>query len=525
MLLLMCSVSHAQRFFNLTAKDVAIGEQLPVFTCAMPLGAAYADSVYTVKLLYPDFIDMSSSDIAAYHALSSEPLPELPEVRQQIVVDRRKGTLEVALCPLVYREGRYRLLVSFMLKVEAKAKNDVKRRQPVTTRVGGDGAAAGGAASRYAANSVLATGRWAKIRVPSDGVYQLTESLARQAGFSSLSKVKIYGYGGHMQNEKLDGDELAELDDLKEVPTCTVGGRRLFYGKGPVSWRGNTSLRRTRNPYSDYGYYFLTQADDGSEPLSVDSATFVNSFYPSPYYYHSLHETDGFAWMQGGRNLFDPKAVSSGESQQIKLGGNANATQATFTVTATASARTRVEVLLNDESKGIMTITVVGEGTTDAQYSKGGEKTFSFTTTDLKDDNVITLKNLGGTDMHLDFVQVTWDKPLPMPSLTSGVKTPEYVYNITNQNHHADPQADMVIIIATSQKLLKQAQRLANFHSERDGLRVNIVPADELYNEFGSGTPDANEKSNGIPAHKIGRQWKFKKEELDEWVKSGKSAE
>lgn len=32
-------------------------------------------------------------------------------------------------------------------------------------------------------------------------------------------------------------------------------------------------------------------------------------------------------------------------------------------------------------------------------------------------------------------------------------------------------------------------------------------------------------KNNGIPAHKIGRQWKFKKEELDEWVKSGKSAE
>lgn len=27
-----------------------------------------------------------------------------------------------------------------------------------------------------------------------------------------------------------------------------------------------------------------------------------------------------------------------------------------------------------------------------------------------------------------------------------------------------------------------------------------------------------------IPAHKIGKQWKFKKTELDEWVKSGKSA-
>lgn len=31
-------------------------------------------------------------------------------------------------------------------------------------------------------------------------------------------------------------------------------------------------------------------------------------------------------------------------------------------------------------------------------------------------------------------------------------------------------------------------------------------------------------KNKGIPAHKIGRLWKFKKYELDEWVKSGKSA-
>lgn len=31
-------------------------------------------------------------------------------------------------------------------------------------------------------------------------------------------------------------------------------------------------------------------------------------------------------------------------------------------------------------------------------------------------------------------------------------------------------------------------------------------------------------KESGIPAHKIGKQWKFKKSELDEWVKSGESA-
>lgn len=28
---------------------------------------------------------------------------------------------------------------------------------------------------------------------------------------------------------------------------------------------------------------------------------------------------------------------------------------------------------------------------------------------------------------------------------------------------------------------------------------------------------------NGLPVNRIGKQWKFKKSELDEWIKSGKS--
>lgn len=30
-------------------------------------------------------------------------------------------------------------------------------------------------------------------------------------------------------------------------------------------------------------------------------------------------------------------------------------------------------------------------------------------------------------------------------------------------------------------------------------------------------------KNKGVPAHKIGKQWKFKYSELNEWVSSGKS--
>lgn len=31
-------------------------------------------------------------------------------------------------------------------------------------------------------------------------------------------------------------------------------------------------------------------------------------------------------------------------------------------------------------------------------------------------------------------------------------------------------------------------------------------------------------KKTDIPAHKVGRQWKFKRIEIDEWINSGKSA-
>lgn len=32
------------------------------------------------------------------------------------------------------------------------------------------------------------------------------------------------------------------------------------------------------------------------------------------------------------------------------------------------------------------------------------------------------------------------------------------------------------------------------------------------------------QKNIGIPAHKVGKQWKFKYSEIDAWVESGKSA-
>ena len=61
----------------------------------------------------------------------------------------------------------------------------------------------------------------------------------------------------------------------------------------------------------------------------------------------------------------------------------------------------------------------------------------------------------------------------------------------------------------------------------RDGINDNWINIDEAAAYLGvkpATVRDWIKKSKGIPAQKIGKQWKFKISELDVWVKSGKSA-
>ncbi|MCD8305944.1 MAG: type IX secretion system sortase PorU [Prevotella sp.] len=461
-----------ERFVYLTTDDVRIDSILPSAGYDMPLPDGQADSVYTVQLLYPDFIDMAPSDIEKYNAVCGEALPEVPEIEYNIVFDRKKPILKVHLVPLAFREGKYKWLVSFMLKITSSpaAKGKGMRK-------------ASSAGEIYTATSMLATGNWAKIRVGETGIYELTNDVIKSAGFSDLSKVKIYGYGGNLQPEAISADYLAATDDLSEVAQCIAGGKHLFYAKGPVSWDSNTSLTRTRNPYSDYGYYFITESDD--DVATLDSAAFVSQFYHAPEDYHSLYEEDGYAWYQGGRNLVDPNSISLGSSRTFSLANDTGATSGTVYINVTVGQTSTVTVAFNDSVAGTLSMTC---GT----YDKGAAATKSFYTSNLKATNTVTVTAATGGAARLDYISIAYDTPRENYALSGTHPAAEYVYNITNQNHHADDFADMVIIIPTSQKLLSQAERLKAFHEERDGMRVTIVPADELYNEFSSGTPDAN---------------------------------
>jgi len=467
---LFTSHAVAQRFFNLTAQEVEIDSLLPVFTYAYSVGAQYADSVYSVSIAYPEFIPMSDDDIRRYQQISNEPLKAMPDVKQWMSVSRKKGTLYVSFMPLVYRNGQYQKLVSFMLDIKGKSLAARRSRRADATE-------------RYADNSVLREGTWVKICIPKTGIYQLTDDLIRTAGFSHLSKVKIYGYGGGLQPELLTEDYLMATDDLMELPTCEVNGRKLFYGIGPVTWDDNH--QRVRNPYSNYGYYFLTENDDEAEVLSTDD--FLKTYYPLADDYCSLYEVDDYAWFHGGRNLYDAKELKAGTSYSYDVPSTGTTTDGHVTVNLSAASGASVQVSVNDVELGVITVPVNGS----LEKMRTEKKTFSVSNLQATNKIVLTPQSNSGT-VRLDYISIDASQPQAAPDLAQTWAQPTLVGKITPQNHHAAEAADMVIIIPEAQQLKAQAERLKKLHEEHDGLRVQIVPADELYNEFSSGTPDAN---------------------------------
>ena len=147
-------------------------------------------------------------------------------------------------------------------------------------------------ASFYAPTSKLATGKWVKISIPENGMYQITYDELRAMGFNNPAQVKIYGRGGNPISEVLNG---SAVDDLKPVPMLRGNDKICFYGCGPIAmtvgdFTTTPHFVRAFNPYSQVGCYFLTENSDADLKPTVKTKVTVNNFVNQPtslsYFYH-----------------------------------------------------------------------------------------------------------------------------------------------------------------------------------------------------------------------------------------------
>ena len=172
-------------------------------------------------------------------------------------------------------------------------------------------AAASLMAHTYTSQSILSGGKWVKIRVQESGVYCLTYDELASAGLNPAD-VRIYGYGGAMLNQNF---KLAKQDDLPPVAFYMNKGADgefgkgdyiLFYAQGVDSWEYTSKhFVHTRNPYSTYGYYFLS--DNAGEQRLIPTADALSdaAFTADTYTAYMLHDLDSV-------NVVDPSGKAGG---------------------------------------------------------------------------------------------------------------------------------------------------------------------------------------------------------------------
>lgn len=123
--------------------------------------------------------------------------------------------------------------------------------------------------THYASVSRLADGHWVKVRVDHEGLYEVTYDQLREWGFSDPAKVCVYGFGGTALAKQEFGAD--DPDDLTEAVYFHRNDALRFYGVGGVRWipKSYSEVYPEQNIYSDYGYYFLSDAEVARVPQNV----------------------------------------------------------------------------------------------------------------------------------------------------------------------------------------------------------------------------------------------------------------
>ncbi len=524
---------------------------IPEFFDLIEVTSEYAG--FRVELRNEIFTDFSAQELRAI--ANDKLLKSEVEIDARLLYQRKKPFISLQFVPARINPstGRPEKLVSFEIVIFPTGLSSLKVFQPK---------------SGFAMNSVLSSGKWVKLRIEKDGVYQLTYGELMSMGFDNPANIRLYGNGNEMlpmfNNEP-------RIDDLLEKPIFMEKGSDgifnqgdyiLFYAQGPVSWNFNPvsgMFEHKKHLYSRYNYYFLT-AQPGTPKLIRDltQPSGAVTHTVTGFDDYAFHEEDlnnlifsGRRWFgelfdvetSGNFNFSFPNIIAGSQvkiraafasrspltssfhisqNQQNLLSvtlpsvfmenyisdyasvnsGSAvfNATGSNFTLTVnyskpTPSARGWLDfILLNTRRNLVLTgsqmhfrdMQSVGTGNLAEFIIAGavqGIKVWDIT--DPFNIGSVTGVLAGGT---YSFRYETGNPSQFVAFAPNNFLKPQVARNVTNQNLHAIPQVDFIIV--SHPLFLSQAQHLADYRTARDGLSTVVVTPEQVYNEFSSGRPD-----------------------------------
>lgn len=426
----------------------------------------------------------------------------------------------------------------------------------LATVIAGSQHAAAFEPTKYADNSKLAEGKWAKVSVTETGMHLITTAQLRNMGFSDPSKVHIYGYGGARISDILTENNY--IDDLPQVPVVRTDAGILFYAVGPVSdaLRSGVNYIPAPNPFSFKGYYYLSDREDsdleistiGKPSASAPATTFVEHIYHQQELVMlgpTGHQTGGEDFRLTPSRTFKFTLTDLAEP---------NAWLAcSFAHDSSASTPARLTFTANGNTLSTSGTDQLAATSTDHGNYRATVTTKNFST-DSENLEIGITYTPGGTvsDARLDYLAINYTRRLRLAdnqirfsiSSTQGlldgathgttrlwdVTNPQAIYEIntgssgsgiawTNEyigtrqyiafnpnstsfytptiegnvaNQNLHALSTPDMVIFSPSLWLDQAERIADMHRTGDSMEVVVINQDQVFEEFASGCRDVN---------------------------------
>ena len=278
----------------------------------------------------------------------------------------------------------------------------------------------------YAERSVLADGHWVKIRVSESGVCRMSFSELRSAGLEP-SQVRVFGYGGAQKEQDFSKPN---IDDLPQVPVYVGEDYILFYVQGPISWTYNGSrFAHTRNTYSDFGYYLLS--DDAGDMLLFPEAEAVSG---SPtdvtyYSYYQVQDEDSVnlidrTGVSGGGRTFYGEQFAAGQTRTFTFStpyANGDNSSVYIDMAANAATTSTVKAKLNNTSSRSIYISSIPD-----HYTFGVAGTISMNGASEEQNQRVTIQFVNSNASALawlNYIEITTPSELVMTGSYMGIRS------------------------------------------------------------------------------------------------------
>lgn len=281
------------------------------------------------------------------------------------------------------------------------------------------------AALDYSAHSPLSSGKWAKLGVVENGVYEISYDKLRELGFTNPESVGVWGEGAPMYPYNFTYNGKRQIPDtFTPVSVWHHDNKLYFYATGPenISLKTDSSVVHSvrfnnngRNIYTNYGIYFLTDSDTHTEVVTeqkeLDDDSYIDIGFS--YYYHELDKTQGLScsgkdfW---GESFTGPQSRT--QTFPYSLPGWYNGTTSTFTIRMVGQVEDLDAEVAFDGTK---TFDVsLPQGSLETYYVENKQSSYDFLPKQQSGNFTISMPASGISvgQAHLDYYLITYMRSL-----------------------------------------------------------------------------------------------------------------